>query len=166
VLIDIRMPVVDGVTAVQLAQGQPYATRFLMMTAFDDDGRVLEAIAVGASGFLLKDDDPSRIIDAVRDVAGGGAAYSPRSAAHLTRWVKGSSNALARRDALEKMAAITDREREIALALVSGASDAQLAEEFFLAESTVKSVLGSVKTKWGVKNRTQIAVIVARSGLG
>jgi DNA-binding NarL/FixJ family response regulator len=165
VLMDVRMPVVDGVTAVELAQGHPLEPRFLMMTAFDDDGRVLDAIVAGASGFLMKDEHPTGIIDAVRDVANGEYAYSARSAGHLSRWVRNSGNSHARRDAAAKMASITEREREIALALVSGPSDAELAQRFFVAESTIKSALASIKSKWGVKNRTQIAVIVARSGL-
>nr|WP_279587621.1 response regulator transcription factor [Lysinibacter cavernae] len=166
VLMDVRMPTVDGVTAVQLAQGMPHLPWFLMMTAFDDDGGVPNAIAAGASGFLLKEESPAGIIDAVRHVAAGEAAFSARSAGHLRRWVQNSVSVQARRDAIEKIQMLTDREREVAIALVDGPSDAELAATFYVAESTIKSFQSSIKTKWGLKNRTQIAVVVARSGLG
>lgn len=164
-LLDVRMPRVDGVAAVQLAQGLPVSTRFLMMTAFDDDAKVLDAIAAGATGFLLKDEGPDGIIAAIRNVASGEAAFSGRSAGHLTRWVRESSTALAHRDATEQMALLTPRERDIALALVTGAGDRELAATLHVAESTIKSTLAAIHTKWGTKNRTQIAVLVARSGL-
>jgi DNA-binding NarL/FixJ family response regulator len=159
VLCDVRMPRVDGLAS---AHGAP---RFLMMTAFDEDGRVLDAIAAGAAGFLLKDEDPQRIIEAVRAVAAGDAAYSPRAARQLTEWVQESRTAGGRRDALAKVEQLTEREREFALAIVNGASDADLAQRFFVAETTVKSTLAGIRAKWGVRTRTELAVVVARSGL-
>ncbi|PPL18746.1 response regulator transcription factor [Microterricola pindariensis] len=166
ILCDVRMPGMDGVAVVRsVPHGQPGAPRVLMMTAFDEDGQVLEAVAAGAVGFLLKDEDPRRIIDAVRHVAAGDAAFSPRAARQLTHWVQDSHSADARRDALEKLALLTDRELDFARALVTGASDAELAAQFFVAETTVKSALSAIKTKWGIRNRTQLAVIVARSGV-
>lgn len=165
ILCDVRMPGMDGVAVVHsLPHGNPGAPRVLMMTAFDEDGRVLEAVAAGAVGFLLKDEDPRRIIDAVRHVAAGDAAFSPRAARQLTHWVQDSHNVDARRDALAKLAQLTERELDFARALVTGASDAELAAQFFVAETTVKSALSSIKAKWGIRNRTQLAVIVARSG--
>lgn len=164
VVCDVRMPNVDGVTVVRALAGHPDGPRFLMMTAVDEDGRVLEAVAAGASGFLLKDEDPRRIIDAVRHVSAGDSAFSPRAARQLTQWVQDSRTADSRRAAAEKLDQLTDRERQFALALVTGASDAELAAQFFVAETTVKSALASIKTKWGIRNRTQLAVIVARSG--
>lgn len=165
ILCDVRMPGMDGVAVVHsLSHGNPGVPRVLMMTAFDEDGRVLEAVAAGAVGFLLKDEDPRRIIDAVRHVAAGDAAFSPRAARQLTHWVQDSHNIDARRDALAKLAQLTERELDFARALVTGASDAELAAQFFVAETTVKSALSSIKSKWGIRNRTQLAVIVARSG--
>ncbi|GAA3865424.1 response regulator transcription factor [Leifsonia kafniensis] len=164
-LCDVRMPGMGGVDVVRSLHGQAGAPRILMMTAFDEDGQVLDAVAAGAVGFLLKDEDPHRIIEAVRDVAAGDAGYSPRAARQLTQWVQDSPTADARRDALEKLGLLTDREHDFALALVTGASDAELAAQFFVAETTVKSALSAIKTKWGIRNRTQLAVVVARSGL-
>lgn len=165
VLCDIRMARVGGVAVVQGHASLPQAPRFLMMTAFDEDGLVLDAIAAGAAGFLMKDEDPQRIIDAVRAVAEGDAAFSPRAARQLTEWVQQSRATDARRDALAKMDLLTEREREFALVLVTGASDSELAAQFYVAETTVKSTLAAIRTKWGVRTRTELAVIVARSGL-
>jgi DNA-binding NarL/FixJ family response regulator len=162
VLCDVRMPRKDGVAVVRDFSGAH--PRFLMMTAFDEDGRVLDAVSAGASGFMLKDEDPQRIIDAVRQVAAGDAAFSPRAARQLSAWVREARGADARRDAVAKMEQLTDREREFALALTSGASDAELAQLFFVAETTVKSTLAAIRAKWGVRTRTEVAVIVARSG--
>jgi DNA-binding NarL/FixJ family response regulator len=125
---------------------------------------VLEAIGAGADGFLLKDDDPTRIIDAVRAVAAGDAAFSPRAARQLTEWVQDSRTADLRRDAQAKLAMLTEREREYALAMVTGASDNELASRFFVSETTIKSALTSIRTKWGVRTRTDVAVVVARAG--
>jgi DNA-binding NarL/FixJ family response regulator len=162
VLCDVRMPRVDGVSVVQALHAS--GPRFLMITAMDEDGRVLDAVSAGAAGFLLKDEDPTRIIDAVRQVAAGDAAFSPRAARQLSRWVRDSRGAELRRDAMAKMALLTERERDFARALVSGASDAELAQQFYVAETTVKSTLAGIRTKWGVRTRTELAVVVARAG--
>ena len=124
VLCDVRMPEVDGIMVAEELAARSDGVKVLMMTAFDEDGRVLDAVAAGAAGFLMKSDDPTEIIKAVRHVATGEAAYSPRAATQLTEWVRDSRNADARRDALAKMAQLTDREKEFALALVTGATDA------------------------------------------
>lgn len=165
VLCDVRMPQMDGVSVVRTMRPAAGDVRFVMMTAFDEDGRVLDAISAGADGFLLKDDDPTRIIDGIRTVAAGDSAYSPRAARQLTEWVQSSRNADARHDAQTKLAMLTDRERQYALALVTGASDAELAAQFFVAETTIKSTLAGIRTKWGIRTRTELAVVVARGGL-
>ncbi|MFF1875889.1 response regulator, partial [Kitasatospora herbaricolor] len=162
VLCDVRMPRMDGVAVVESFHGT--GPKFLMITALDEDGRVLDAVTAGAAGFLMKDEDPHRILDAVRQVAAGDAAFSPRAANQLSTWVRNSRGADARRDATAKMGQLTDREREFAIALVSGASDAELAQQFYVAETTVKSTLAGIRTKWGVRTRTELAVVVARSG--
>lgn len=162
VLCDMRMARMDGIAVVQSFRGS--GPKFLMMTAFDEDGRVLDAVAAGAAGFIVKDEDPHRIIDAVRQVAAGDGAFSPRAARQLTEWVRESRSTEVRRDADAKLDLLTDRERQFALALVTGASDAELAGRFFVSETTVKSTLSGIRTKWGVRTRTELAVIVARSG--
>ncbi|WP_022899176.1 response regulator transcription factor [Humibacter albus] len=163
VLSDVRMPRMDGVTLVQSLRDKQDRPRFIMMTAFDDDGRVLDAIAAGADGFLLKDDDPLRIIAAVRSVAAGGSAYSPRAARQLTEWVRRAPASEARRDARAKLDLLTDREREFAIEVMNGLTDAELATRFFVAPTTVKSTLASIRAKWGVRGRVDIAVVAARA---
>lgn len=135
VVCDVRVPHVDGVAVVRALAGQADGPRFLMMTAVDEDGKVLEAVAAGASGFLLKDEDPRRTIDAVRHVSAGESAFSPRAAEQLTQWVQDSETAESRRDALEKFDQLTGRERQFVVALVSGASDAELAAQFFVGRN-------------------------------
>lgn len=162
VLCDVRMPRMGGLAVVTSLRGT--GPRFLMMTAFDDDGLALRAVEAGAQGFLLKDDDPRRIIQAVRSVAAGDAEFSPRVAKQLVAWVRDDPRVAARRAAEEQMAMLTEREREFAVALVDGASDAELAARFFVAETTVKSTLSGIRTKWGVRNRLDLAVVVVRAG--
>lgn len=162
VLCDVRMPKMDGLAVVAALRSTGPA--FLMMTAFDDDGLALRAVEAGASGFLLKDDDPKRILAAVRSVAAGDAEFSPRVAKQLVRWVQDDPRAAARQDAQARMAQLTDREREFAVAVADGASDAELASRFYVAESTVKSTLTGIRVKWGVRTRTDLAVVVVRAG--
>ena len=138
--------------------------RLLVSPVFDEDGRVLDAVSAGAAGFMLKDEDPHRIIAAVRQVAAGDAAFSPRAAKQLASWVRDSHGAEQRRDAIEKMRMLTERERDYAMAVTNGASDAELAQQFYVAETTIKSALAGIRTKWGVRTRTELAVVVARSG--
>lgn len=166
VLCDVNMKRVNGIQVAAMLSAMPDGPRALMMTALDDDGLALDAITAGATGFLLKEEDPQRFIEAVQQVARGEVTFSQRAARQLTDWVRDSQTAAVRRAAREKLAMLTDREREIAVALMSGASDAELAATFFVAETTVKSALTSIKTKWGIRNRTQLAVIVAQSGVG
>ncbi|MBN9612039.1 MAG: response regulator transcription factor [Actinobacteria bacterium] len=166
VLCDVRMPGIDGISLVRRLAAVTDAPRFLMMTAFDDDGVVLQALDAGAVGFVFKDEDPRRILDSVRAAATGEAPFSPRAAVEITHWARSERTSSKRIDALQKMSLLTEREREFALAVVTGASDAEIAAQFFVAETTVKSALAAIRTKWGVRNRTDLAVVVAHSGLG
>lgn len=163
VLIDVRMPGMGGVEAVRRTRTDDGPV-FLMMTAFDEEGRVVEALEAGAAGFILKDEAPTEIVRAVRAAATGDAPLSPRSARQVRQWIGESRDLDARRAASDKLDLLTDRERQIALALVDGPSDAELAARFHLSESSVKTHLGAIKAKWGVRNRTQIAVTAALAG--
>ncbi|MBV0893762.1 response regulator transcription factor [Microbacterium sp. NC79] len=163
VLCDVRMPGMDGIVVVQtLRDSGPV---FLMMTAMDDNGTVLRAIEAGAAGFLLKADDPSSIVQAVRSVARGDTPMSPRSASHLVAWVREDSQAAGRRDAQALVTLLAPREREMAVAVAHGASDAEIARQLLVAESTVKSTLSAVRTKVGARTRVDLAVIAVRAGL-
>ncbi len=163
VLCDVRMPVMDGIAVVAaLSESGP---AFLMMTAMDDNGTVLRAIEAGAAGFLLKDDDPMSIVQAVRSVAAGDTPMSARSARHLVSWVRDDPQAAHRRDAQVLLEQLAPREREMAIAVADGASDAEIARMMLVAESTVKSTLGTVRTKVGARTRVDLAVMVVRAGL-
>ena len=165
VLCDIRMPRVDGISVVRRFATNADAPRFLMMTAFDEDGIVLQALDAGAIGFVFKGEDPRRILDSVRAAVNGEAPFSPRAAVEIAHWARAERNSAKRLDALAKMDELSSRERELALAVARGASDAEIAAQYFIGETTVKSTLTSIRSKWGVRNRTDIAVIVAHSGL-
>lgn len=166
VLCDMKMPRMSGTAVAAQLSALSDGPRMLMMTALDDDGLVLDAVAAGATGFLLKEEDPQRFIDAVRQVASGEVTFSQRAARQLTDWVRDSGTAELRRAANQKLAMLTEREKDFAVALMSGASDAELAAQFYVAETTVKSALSSIKAKWGIRNRTQLAVVVAQAGKG
>lgn len=163
VLCDVRMPVMDGIAVVEALRNSGPA--FLMMTAMDDNGTVLRAIAAGAAGFLLKDDDPISIVQAVRSVAAGDTPMSARSARHLVSWVRDDAQAALRRDAQTKLQQLAPREQEMAIAVARGASDAEIARLVLVAESTVKSTLSTVRAKTGARTRVDLAVMVVRAGL-
>ncbi|MCS4276588.1 DNA-binding NarL/FixJ family response regulator [Mycetocola sp. BIGb0189] len=165
VLIDVRMPGIDGVTAVTLAQALPFPPQFVMMTSFDDGPRVVDAIAAGAAGFILKSDGPDAITNAIRGVSRGETALSPRSAKHLADWVRAGGSGAPQERAKQSLDLLSPRERDIAFALLDGSSNAEIGRRLFIADSTVKSTLQDVQLKLGARNRTEIAVLVARSGL-
>ena len=165
VLCDVRMPRMSGVAVASALAASVGGPAVLMMTAFNEDGLVLKAIEAGAAGFLTKDEDPRRIIEAVRTVAFGESAYSPRAARQLTEWVRSSNPAGSRREAADRLAQLTERERELALAVVDGATDAEIAARFFISATTVKSTLSAIRTKWGVRSRVELAVTVVRAGI-
>ncbi|OUZ08053.1 DNA-binding response regulator [Aeromicrobium sp. PE09-221] len=162
VLMDIRMPVMDGLAATErlLARSEP--PRVVVLTTFDADEHVVRALAAGASGFLLKDTPPPRIVDAVRMVAAGEPILSPSVTGQLIRHVASNGLSAPERAAVE---ALTDREREVALAVARGASNADIAKELFMSVATVKVHLGHVFAKLGVSNRVQVAIRMHDAGL-
>lgn len=166
VLLDVRMPGLDGVGVLRLARSLSRPPAFLMMTAFDDGAKVLEAVSAGAHGFLLKASPPESFIRAIDDVANGGSAFDAFSATHLRRWAEATANSPRQRHAEQKWAQLTPRERDVARELVSGATDDEIAAALHIASSTVKSTLKTIHLKWETKNRTQIAVIAAHISAG
>lgn len=162
VLMDIRMPVMDGLTATERILQRPSTPHIIVLTTFDTDDHVVRALAAGASGFLLKDTPPPRIVDAVRTVAAGDPILSPSVTGQLIRHVTSNGTTAAERAAVE---ALTDREREVALAVARGASNADIAKELFMSVATVKVHLGHVFAKLGVSNRVQVAIRMHDAGL-
>jgi len=160
ILMDVRMPELDGVEATRrlVASGSP--ARVLILTTFDLDEYVYEAIRAGASGFLLKDVQPVELVDAIRVVAAGNALFGPTATQRL----------IERFGELPKQAppsldALTDREREILRLLARGLSNAELAERLFVSETTVKSHVSSVLRKLGVRDRVQAVIAAYDAGL-
>ncbi len=164
VLLDIRMPRLDGLTAGAEIRRTVPETAVVIVTTFGEDEYIARALSDGASGFLLKSGDPRELIAGVRAVADGAAYLSPKVAHRvITELSDGRmSRGAAARDQID---ALTDREREV-LALVGGGhSNAEIARRLFLVEGTVKSYVSAILTRLGVKNRVQAAIIAYEAGL-
>ena len=164
VLMDIRMPVMDGLEATEALAALDRAPRVIVLTTFDADDYVLRALAAGASGFLLKDSAPEVIVDAIHRVAAGEPMLSPSITETLIAQVT-TQQAPDRAVALSRMGRLTEREHEVALAVGRGLSNAEIAGELYLSVPTVKAHIGRLFTKLEVENRVQIALCVHDAGL-
>jgi DNA-binding NarL/FixJ family response regulator len=161
VLMDIRMPQLDGIAATRLLRAQPRAPQVLVLTTFDADELVVRALQAGASGFLLKDTPPAEIVRAIELVHAGDGMLSPAVARRLIALVAGDSDAGARQEsARERLAGLSAREREVALAVGRGLANAEIAAELYMSVATVKAHVSRLLTKLGVDNRVQIALLV------
>ncbi|WP_283132746.1 response regulator [Rhizohabitans arisaemae] len=163
VLMDIRMPGVDGLTAAERICGVPGAPKVIMLTTFDVDEYAVRALRAGAVGFLLKDTDPEDLIDIVRVGAEGHAIVSPA----LTRRLINAFAAAepARDQARSLVAELTEREREVLTCLGQGLSNAQIGGRLFLSETTVKGHVSRLLAKLRCANRTQAALLAYDAGL-
>ena len=161
VLMDIRMPGVDGLTATERLQSSPGAPAVIVLTTFDADEQVLRALRAGASGFLLKDTPPAAIVEAVRRVAAGEPILSPsvtrRLMSHVAAAEPAGDGRRARAEA--RLALLSEREREVALAVGRGLSNAQIGAELYLSVATVKAHVSRLLTKLQLTNRVQIALL-------
>ena len=169
VLMDIRMPRRDGLEATRLLlegqrnSGRLSPARVIVLTTFDADDLVLEALRIGASGFLLKDTPPERLVAAVRDVAAGQPILSPSVTAQLIARVARVDES--RRDiARARLAPLTAREREVAAAIGRGLSNAEISAELYMSVPTVKAHVSRLLAKLGADNRVQIALTVHDAG--
>jgi DNA-binding NarL/FixJ family response regulator len=160
VLMDIRMAEMDGITATAALRRLDPAPQVIVLTTFQADEQVMSALRVGASGFLVKDTPPAQIINAVRVVASGDAIISPSVTRTLLSHFGDARASERRRAAAQQLAALTGREREVAAAVGSGASNAEVAAALFMSEATVKAHVSRLFTKLGVTNRVQIAILV------
>lgn len=160
VLMDIRMPDMDGVTATAALRRMNPAPQVIVLTTFQADELVINALRAGASGFLVKDTPPADIINAVRLVASGDAIVSPSVTRTLLTHVGNAQASDRQRAAAQRLAALTDREREVAAAVGTGASNADIAAALFMSEATVKSHVSRLLAKLDVTNRVQIAIVV------
>jgi DNA-binding NarL/FixJ family response regulator len=161
---DIRMPEMDGITATAALRRLDAPPQVIVLTTFQADEQVLSALRVGASGFLLKDTPPAEILNAVRLVAAGDAMLSPSVTRTLLSHFGDTEATERRRAAAQRLATLTDREREVALAVGSGASNAEVAASLFMSEATVKAHVSRLFTKLDVTNRVHIAIVVHDAG--
>jgi DNA-binding NarL/FixJ family response regulator len=160
VLMDIRMPRLDGLAATRELLARQPERRIIMLTTFDTDEMVLTALRLGASGFLLKDTPPAELIDAVRQVASGRTALSQPVITQLIKAVTGQPEPERRSDAAARLDLLTARERDVAVAIAQGLSNAEIAETQFVSVTTVKTHVGRILDKLAVGNRVQIAICV------
>jgi DNA-binding NarL/FixJ family response regulator len=162
ILMDVRMPELDGIQATRKIVASGNEARVLVLTTFDLDEYVYSAIQAGASGFLLKDVRPRDLIDAIRLVAEGNALLGPTVTRRLLDRFATSAR---EEDARRQIGNLTEREREILRLLATGLSNAEVARELFLGETTVKTHVSSVLRKLGVRDRVQAVIAAYDAGL-
>jgi len=167
VLMDIRMPQLDGIAATRLVRAQPDPPAVVVLTTFDADEYVLRALRAGAAGFLLKDTPPPDIVRAIELVHAGDSMLSPAVTRRLIALVAGESEEAARGEqARERLATLTAREHEVALAVGAGRANAEIAAELHMSVATVKAHVSRLLDKLEVDNRVQIALLVTRAQAG
>jgi DNA-binding NarL/FixJ family response regulator len=161
VLMDIRMPRLDGIAATRLLHAQPQPPVVVLLTTFDADELVVRGLEAGALGFLLKDTPPDEIVRAIHHVHAGESMLSPSVARRLVAMVAGDGEAGERRElARRRLADLSPREHDVAQAVARGASNADIASELHISVGTVKSHVSQLLAKLGADNRVQIALVV------
>jgi DNA-binding NarL/FixJ family response regulator len=163
VLMDIRMPRLDGITATAQLRAQPDPPYVIVLTTFDADENVLRALRAGASGFLLKDTPPARIVEAVQRVAAGEEILSPAVMRRFLARFKTDGGAAEKSRA--GWAKLTEREADVVLAVARGRTNQEIADELFLSVATVKTHISHAMTKLDLANRTQLALLAHDAGL-
>ncbi len=165
VLMDIRMPGTDGLTATETLRRRPGAPEVVILTTFDADEHVLRALRAGAAGFVLKDTPPAEIVEAVRRVVNGQPVLSPAVTKRLISRVADSGQDQRKAKATDRLAVLNDREREIAVAVGEGKSNAEISATLYLSVPTVKTHVSRILTKLDLNNRVQIALLAHDAGL-
>ncbi|OJY42242.1 MAG: DNA-binding response regulator [Pseudonocardia sp. 73-21] len=158
VLMDLRMPRVDGIVATRRLRARPRPPEVIVLTTFDSDENVLRALRAGAGGFLLKDTPPPRIVEAILRVAAGDPILSPGITRRLMDRVTADSGALDR--ARAALGALSPREHEVAIEVARGSSNAEIATALGMTVASVKAHMTHVFTKLALDNRTQVALLV------
>ncbi|WP_341268574.1 response regulator transcription factor [Gordonia malaquae] len=165
VLMDLRMPVLDGIGATSEFKKLLDPPAVIVLTTFDADDYVVRALAVGADGFLLKDTPPRDIVTAINNVLSGQPALSPSvTAALIKQVVDGRGDDKAGR-AEKAIGELTDRERDVAICLAKGASNAEIGAELYMSVPTVKAHISHIFAKLGASNRVQVAILLHDAGL-
>ncbi|MCO7197095.1 response regulator transcription factor [Pseudonocardia sp. McavD-2-B] len=165
VLMDIRMPGTDGLTATETLRRRPGAPQVVVLTTFDADAHVLRALRAGAAGFLLKDTPPDELVLAVRHAAAGRPVLSPEVTRRLIDRVAETDRDSTRAAARRRLERLAERERTIALDLGAGRSNAEIAARHHIGVATVKTHVSAILTKLDLNNRVQVALLVHDAGL-
>jgi DNA-binding NarL/FixJ family response regulator len=168
VLMDVRMPGMDGIEATRGVVESSPATKVIVLTTFDLDEYAFGALKAGASGFLLKDVRPDDLVAAIRSVAAGDAAVSPRVTRRMLDLFAGKlpeDEAGPADRAADPLAALTPRERDVFTAVAEGRTNAEIAEKLFVSDTTVKTHVGNVLTKLGLRDRVHVVVWAYENGL-
>jgi DNA-binding NarL/FixJ family response regulator len=163
VLMDIRMPRLNGINATEIVRRRPRPPEVIVLTTFDTDDNVLHALRAGASGFVLKDSPPAQIVEAIRRVAAGDPILSPSITRRLMDRAAVEAGAL--EAARGAMNALSPRERDVVSAVAEGLTNADIAERLYMSVPTVKAHVTHILTKLGLTNRTQIALLAHDAGL-
>ncbi len=164
VLMDVRMPRLDGIEATRRLLATPgFGARIVVLTTFDLDEHAFAALRAGASGFLVKDAPAEEVLQAVRTVHAGDSVISPSTTRRLLDHVAPTLPAGAPR--ADPLAALTDREREVFLLIARGASNAEVRDRLFLAEPTVKTHVGRILAKLGLRDRVQLVILAYETGV-
>lgn len=170
ILMDVRMPRVDGLEALELLRGQPQPPAVIVLTTFDTDDHVVQALRGGAVGFLVKDTPPAEIVRAIELVAAGESMLSPTVTRRLIERLAGDGGAeLRQREAAAQLAVLSPRDQQIAEAIAQGKPNASIAAELHLSVATVKGHVSAILTKLQLDNRVQIALLMQdaqRGGAG
>ena len=161
VLMDIRMPELDGLEATRRILSADEAARILILTTFDHDEYVYEALRAGASGFVLKDDPPEQLLAAIRTVAGGEALLSPA----VTKRVIAQFTRLPRPTPARRLDELTERELEVFRLIARGLSNAEIGQELYISDTTVKTHITHILQKLDLRDRVQAVVLAYETGL-
>lgn len=164
-LLDIRMPGMDGLATLEALGSRPGRPAVIVLTTFNTDDYVVRALRLGAEGFLLKDADPARLVEAIRRVHAGEPMLSPEVTSTLIAALTDAAPA-ASQAATDALALLTDREREVALLMAQGLTNAQIGTRLHVSMASVKAHLSHIFTKLGVDNRVSAALVVRDAGLG
>ncbi len=165
VLMDVRMPGVDGIEATARITTMVPDTKVLVLTTYDLDEYAFGALRAGASGFLLKDTRPAELLDAIRSVARGDAVVAPRITAKLLELAAPHLAADRRPEAADALAPLTARERDVFQLIGEGATNGEIAASLYLSESTVKTHVGRILLKLGLRDRVQAVILAYRLGV-
>ncbi|WP_371406720.1 response regulator transcription factor [Kribbella sp. NBC_00662] len=165
VLMDIRMPRLDGLAATREVQALPDPPKIVVLTTFDLDDYVFRALQAGASGFLLKDTPPRELVQAIKVVAAGDAMLSPAVTRRLIGHFAGDPRTDRRRVARERISKLTEREREVLVEVGRGLQNSDIGKKLFMSEATVKAHVSRALVKLDATNRVQVAILAYEAGL-